>query len=316
MAKNNSNLRSAKKGKNDEFYTQLSDIEKELRFYKPHFNGKIVLCNCNDALHTGFATYFSLNFEILGLKELICTSYDENGHGTVYRYFGDKNGNGILDMSEWQKEEMKGNGGFNTPEGIALIEYADIICTNPPFSMFREFVALLEKCQKKYLIIGNMNAITYKEIFPLIKENKMWLGPSITSGDRKFNVPNEYELNAATCGIDDNGKKFIRVKGIRWFTNLDHTKRHNFIDLYKKYTPEDYPKYDNYEAINVDKTVDIPIEYEGVMGVPITFLDKYCPEQFDMLGIANNVRYIGDVPCLTKIHGKKVYNRILIRKKK
>ncbi len=320
MAKNNSNLHSAKKGKNDEFYTQLSDIEKELRFYKPHFNGKIVLCNCNDALHTGFATYFSLNFEILGLKELICTSYDENGHGTVYRYFGDKNGNGIPDMSEWQKEEMKGNGSFNTPEGIALIEYADIICTNPPFSMFREFVALLEKCQKKYLLIANGNAITYKEIFPLFKENKAWLGITRQgTGSMWFMIPDDSEeRNGQKI---ENGKRYQTIGNSIWFTNLDHSKRHETIDLYKKYSPEEFPKYDNYNAINVDKVCDIPLDFDEIMGVPITFLGKYCPEQFEIISIMTGSTgecFVNGNDSRAKFYvdNKGVYARILIRKKK
>ena len=323
MSKTNTNLHSAKQGKNDEFYTQLSDVEKEGKYYKPLFKDKIVLCNCNDALHTAFATYFSLNFEILGLKELICTSYSSEGHGTIYRYFGDKNENGIPDISEWKQEEMEGNGGFDTPEGIALIEYADIICTNPPFSKFRDFVAILEKYQKQYLIIGNMNAITYKDIFPLIKDNKLWLGPSITSGDRQFNVPNDYPLNAATCGFDNYGKKYIRVKGVRWFTNMEHSHRHEILDLYKKFNEDEYPKFDNYDAININKTCEIPIDYAHIMAVPITFLDKYCPEQFEILdardytsieSLKNKTTYlIKDKDGA--INGKPTYARILIRKK-
>jgi hypothetical protein len=294
MANKNSNLHAAKVAKNDEFYTQLDDIAKEMVYYRPHFEGKKVLCNCNDALHTGFAKFFSLQFEILRLKELICTSFamEEGGHGVVYRYNGDKNGNRVPDIEEWEQTPMHGNGGFNTPEGLALIDEADIVVTNPPFSLFREFVSIMMEHNKKFLIIGNVNAITYKEVFPLIKEDKLWLGVSITSGDRVFNVPDDYPLEAAGCGIDDNGKPFIRVKGIRWFTNLDHKKRHEKLDLYKHYSPEENPKYDNYDVIEVSKTADIPMDYDGVMGVPITFLDKYCPEQFEMLGITENADYL------------------------
>lgn len=314
MAKNNSNLSKAKKAKNDEFYTQLSDIENELRYYKPHFEGKIVLCNCNDAIHGNFAKYFSLNFEFLKLKELICTSYgdgEENGKICIYK--GDKNGNGVPDIDEWEQYELNGKGDFRSEEMIELLKRADIVVTNPPFSLFREYVAQLIQYDKKFLIIGNMNAITYKEIFPLIKDNQLWMGVSITSGDRRFDVPNEYPLEAATCGIDENGTRFIRVKGVRWFTNLDHKKRHEPIDLYKHYNSEEYPKYDNYNAININKTCDIPMDYDGVMGVPISFLDKYCPEQFEIIGID---RYVEDNPKYGhrfNLNGKEVYARILIK---
>lgn len=278
----NSNLHEAKRAKNDEFYTQLTDIEKELKYYKKYFKGKVVLCNCNDAIHGNFAKYFSLSFEALGLKQLICTSYGENAK--VFIYNGDKNGNRVPDLEDWEVQDLKGDGDFRSDEMIDLLKKADIVCTNPPFSLFREYIAQLIQFDKKFLIIGNMNSINCKEIFPLIKDNKLWIGPSITSGDRKFNVPDNYSLNAAGCGIDADGKKYIRVKGVRWFTNLDHSRRHQPIDLYKKYTPEEFPKYDNYNAINVDKTCDIPMDYNGVIGVPITFLDKYCPEQFEILG--------------------------------
>lgn len=325
MANRNKELHDAKSGKNDEFYTQLTDVEKELRYYRPHFKGKIVLCNCNDAMHTAFATYFSMMFEILELKELICTSFamEEGEHGVIYRYYGDKNGNGVPDIEEWEQTPMEGNGGFNTEEGIELIKYADIIVTNPPFSLFREFLATLMKYDKKFLIIGNVNAITYKEIFPLIKNNQLWLGVSITSGDRAFNVPEDYPLEAATCGVDEKGERFIRVKGVRWFTNLDNAKRHEEMDLYKKYNQEENPKYDNYDAIEVSKTADIPIDYNGVMGVPITFLDKYCVDQFEILGITENADYL--IPLHIEgcekydrpyLNGNRMYSRLLIKRKK
>ena len=306
----NKNLHGAKREKNDEFYTQLSDIEKELFHYKDHFKDKVVLCNCNDALHSNFAKYFSLNFEFLGLKKLICTSYgDGDENGKVCIYTGDKNGNRIPEIEEWYCYELDGKGDFRSDACIELLKESDIVVTNPPFSLFREFVATLEKYNKKYLIIGNMNAITYKEVFPLIKNNKMWLGVSITSGDRKFNVPDDYKLEAAGCGIDDDGKKFIRVKGVRWFTNLEHDKRHEKIDLYKHYSPEEYPKYDNYDAIEVSKTCKIPMDYDGVMGVPITFLDKYCPEQFEIIKFRK-----GNDDKDLSINGKCPYFRILIKK--
>ena len=314
----NTNLKDAKKAKNDEFYTRIEDVEKELKNYKDFFKGKKVLCNCNDGKLNGawsaFAQYFSMNFEHLGLEKLTCVSYNENAHGVKYVYCGDKNGNHIADDTEWELSELKGHGDFSDEEGCQLMQECDVVVTNPPFSLFRDFVAQLMEYNKKFLIIGNMNAITYKEIFPLIKDNKLWLGASIKSGDRKFYVPDNYPLNASGCGIDEKGKRFIRVKGVRWFTNIEDAKRNLPLDLYKKYNSNDYPKYDNYDAINVDKTSDIPMDYDGVMGVPITFLDKYCPTQFEILGIANNVRYMGDFPCLTKIDGKPIYNRILIRK--
>ena len=241
---------------------------------------------------------------------------EEGGHGYVYRYHGDKNGNGIPDIEEWDKHELEGNGGFNTPEGIELIKEADIIVTNPPFSLFREFVATLEDYGKKYLIIGNMNAITYKEIFPLIKENKMWIGRTGFVSDMVFGVPDgtdvaiAYKQKAEKMGYIGD---YTRLGNSCWFTNLDHAKRHEPLDLYKHYTPEEYPKYDNYDAINVNKTCDIPMDYDGVMGVPITFLDKYCPDQFEIIGIANNIRYIGDFECYTIINKQKIYNRLLIK---
>ena len=324
MAKN-TNLTDAKKAKNDEFYTQIEDIEKELNNYKDFFKGKKVLCNCNDGKINGawsaFAQYFSMNFEHLGLKKLTCVSYNEDGHGMKYVYCGDKNGNHIADDFEWEVNELKGHGDFSDEEGCQLMRECDVVVTNPPFSLFRDFVAQLMEYNKKFLIIGNMNAITYKEIFPLIKDNKLWLGASIKSGDRKFYVPDNYPLNASGCGIDEKGKRFIRVKGVRWFTNIEDAKRNLPIDLYKKYNPKDYPKYDNYDAINVNKTSDIPMDYDGVMGVPITFLDKYCPTQFEIVGLTSSSRectygqVIGNATTRAMIGGKKIYARILIRRK-
>ena len=237
MAKN-TNLTDAKKAKNDEFYTQIEDIEKELNNYKDFFKGKKVLCNCNDGKINGawsaFAQYFSMNFEHLGLKKLTCVSYNEDGHGMKYVYCGDKNGNHIADDIEWEVSELNGHGDFSDEEGCQMMQECDVVVTNPPFSLFRDFVAQLMEYNKKFLIIGNMNAITYKEIFPLIKDNKLWLGASIKSGDRKFYVPDNYPLNASGCGIDENGKRFIRVKGVRWFTNIEDANCNKPLDLYKK----------------------------------------------------------------------------------
>ncbi len=352
MAKN-SNLHTAAKAKKDEFYTQLTDIEKELSHYRDQFRGKVVLCNCDDPFESNFFKYFVLNFNHLGLKKLIATSYagspiankqlsvmnilgdDEQGnsYGIAYKAVvttvHDANDDGQVDMSdihrlfelgENQLSRLKSGGDFRSRECIALLDEADIVVTNPPFSLFREYVATLMAHKKKFLIIGNVNAITYKEIFPLIKDNQLWIGASIHSGDRKFYVPEDYPLNAAGCGIDDNGRRFIRVKGVRWYTNLDLKQRHEDMILYRRYTPEEYPHYDNYDAINIDKTADIPCDYDGVMGVPITFLDKYNPEQFEIIDI--NPHFYSIVArglpkpkqlTLKNVGKKDPYARILIR---
>lgn len=278
----NSNLSKAKKEKNDEFYTKLTDIENELYHYWPHFKGKTIYCNCDDAKASKFFFYFSRQFEHLGLKKLITTSYNENGHGSVLIYEGDKNGNRIVEDSEIEVRELKGNGDFRSPECIEFLKEADIVVTNPPFSLFREFIGQLIEYNKQFLVIGNKNAITYKEIFPLFKENKMWLG---------YMQPKEFIL--------PNGDLTNKVQGLtRWFTNLDIKKRHEDIILWKEYNAEEYPKYDNYDAINVDKVSQIPKNYNGVMGVPITFIDQYNPRQFKIigLGIANLGLSIGVQP--------------------
>ena len=312
----NNDLNNARLAKADEFYTQLSDIEKEMVHYKEFFNGKIVYCNCDDARESNFFKFFFNNFESLGLKKLIATGYKADGKGVKVVYEGDKIGRFMADGEEVVVTELEGNGDFRSAECIELLKESDVVVTNPPFSLFREYIAQLMKYGKKFLIIGNQNAITYKEIFPYIKENKLWLGVSISSGDREFRIPDNYVVRSKSLRIDENGNKYVRVVGVRWFTNIPHDKRNAPLDLYKKYSEAEYPKYDNYDAINVNKTIDIPMDYDGVMGVPITFLDKYCPAQFEILGIANNVRWIGDFPCLTIIKGEKVYNRILIRRKK
>ena len=291
----NKNLNKAKEAKKDEFYTQLEDINNELRHYREHFRGKTVLCNCDDPRVSNFFTYFAYNFEFLGLKKLITTCYknqnidlfsQNKSEQAVYLvYEGDRNGDHIPNAEEIGVKPLKGDGDFRSKECIELLKEADIVVTNPPFSLFREYVAQLMEYDKKFLIIGNQNAVSTKEIFPLIMQNKMWMGASIHSGDRKFWVPDDYELNAAGCGIDETGRKFIRVKGVRWFTNLDYKERHEDLILYKTYSPEEYPQYDNFNAIEVNKTENIPADYEGMMGVPLTFLDKYSPDQFEILGI-------------------------------
>ena len=289
----NKNLHKAKNAKKDEFYTQLPDIERELKHYKKHFKGKVVLCNCDDPRVSNFFHYFSYSFEELKLKRLITTCYknqdmdlfsrNKSEKAIYLEYQGDKNDNKVPDTEEIGIKHFKGDGDFRSEECIELLKQADTVVTNPPFSLFREYVAQLIEYDKKFIIIGNLNAITYKEIFRLIKDNKIWFGPSIHSGDREFGVPDNYPLKAAGFRVDKKGRKFIRVKGVRWFTNLDYAERHDDLILYEKYTPEEYPTYDNYDAINVNKTKEIPADYDGVMGVPITFMDKYNPDQFEIV---------------------------------
>jgi hypothetical protein len=322
MAKN---LYDAKKSKKDEFYTQLADIERELKHYKSHFKDKIVYCNCDDPRVSNFFHYFSYNFEKLGLKKLITTCYknknmnsfsQSDSEQAIYlEYEGNKNGKSIPSPEDIGIKYLNGDGDFRSEESIELLKQADIVVTNPPFSLFREYVAQLMKYSKKFIIIGNVNAISCKDCFKFVKENRMWLGCSIHSGDREFGVPDDYPLTAAGFRVDENGKKFIRVKGVRWFTNMDYANRHEDLILYKQYNPDEYPTYDNYHAINVDKTKDIPMDYKGVMGVPITFLDKYSPKQFEIIGID---RYVEDNPNYGKrftIQGRETYARILIKKR-
>lgn len=350
----NSNLGAAKRAKNDEFYTQLTDIEKELRHYRKHFRGKTVLCNCDDPFESNFFKFFVLNFKRLGLKKLIATCYEgsavaeyRNGKAKPYKAVvttvHDTTGDGGVDMEdvrnlfelgENELVELEGDGDFRSEECLALLDEADIVVTNPPFSLFREYVATLMEREKKFIIIGNVNAITYKEFFPLIRDNKVWIGASIHSGDRKFYVPDDYPLNAAGCGVDEDGHRFIRVKGVRWFTNLDLKQRHEELILVRRYNPDDYPPFDNYEGININKTVDIPCDYDGIMGVPITFLDKYSPDQFEILGITcrgyspeyrtkfydkadyKNANDLNGSGCIL-VDGKPkmIYGRVLIRNK-
>jgi hypothetical protein len=290
----NRSLHAAKATKQDEFYTQLSDIEKELRHYTDHFEGKTVLCNCDDPRVSNFFHFFSHNFEKLKLKKLITTCYKNSDadlfsthtceKGKYLVYEGDKDGDRKPGPDETTIRDFKGDGDFRSDECVALLQEADIIVTNPPFSLFREYVEQLVEHDKKYLIIGNQNAITYKYIFKLIQENRIWFGASIHSGDREFGVPEHYPLNAAGTRVDNGGNKYIRVKGVRWFTNLDYKERHLDLILHETYSPGKYPSYANFDAIDVSKTVEIPADYTGSMGVPITFLDKYNPEQFDILG--------------------------------
>lgn len=293
----NKNLQAAKTAKKDEFYTQLTDIEKELRHYKEHFKGKTVLCNCDDPRVSNFFLYFAQNFEYLGLKRLITTCYKSqeidifsnhtNEQAVYLIYDGDKNHNGIVDRSEIDVQPLKGDGDFRSAECIELLKQADIVVTNPPFSLFREYVAQLMKYEKKFLIIGHQNAIKYIEIFPLLQQNKVWLGYGFTGGATHFY--SQYE-DTATAGSHVAG--MIRVSGVVWFTNLEINKRQEELVLYKKYNPIDYPTYENYDAIDVSKTSEIPLDYFGKMGVPITFMDKYCPSQFEIIGNTSDTSWM------------------------
>ncbi len=293
----NKNLNKAKINKKDEFYTQLADIERELKHYKKHFKGKVVYCNCDDPRVSNFFHYFSYNFEKLGLKKLIATCYknqdidlfsQNNTEQAIYlEYNGDKNGNNVPDLEEIGIHHLKGDGDFRSEESIKLLEEADIVVTNPPFSLFREYVAQLIEYDKKFIIVGHQNATKYTEIFPLIKENRLWLGYGFKGGAAHF-INKHYEDYATAS---DRKEGMIRVSGVVWLTNLEMSKRHEDLILYKKYNKEEYPKYDNYDAINVDITKDIPIDYDGYMGVPITFLNKFNPEQFEIIGLGQGNLY-------------------------
>ena len=363
----NTNLSAAKKAKKDEFYTQLADINAELRHYTHHFEGKVVFCNCDDPDESNFFKYFAAHFNALKLKRLIATCYagspvagrqleldlfgDDGGgagvprapsvssripHKIVINEVKDVNGDGRIDLAdvEWLIKNdknvltrLEGDGDFRSPECIKLLKQSDIVVTNPPFSLFREYIAQLIQYDKNFLVIGNLNAMHYKEIFSLFKENKMWLGASIHSGDRKFTVPDTYPLDAAGCGIDETGQRFIRVKGVRWFTNLDYKKRHEEFVFIRKYNSDEYPKYENLEAIDVSESKAIPEDWDGLMGVPDTFLDIYNPDQFEIvglgagdlakkIGVGKNFRGRTDVAL--RIDGKDrcPYSRIIIRRKR
>ena len=322
----NDSLSKAKEAKNDEFYTQYHDIEKEIAAYLEYnpdvFRGKTVLLPCDDPEWSNFTKYFAQNFETFGLKKLISTSYAPESkrykfgyqptlfetaaphfnadmsktHGKIFILDHDVTGDGKINVEDLEWDYLEGDGDFRSKEVSKLRDEADFIITNPPFSLFREFLAWIIEAEKQFVIIGNMNAITYKEVFPLIKDNKAWYGPSINSGDREFGVPDEYPLTAAGWRIDNNGRKYIRVKGVRWFTNIDHGRRHQPLSLMSmddnlKFSRhkeirgrKDYIHYENYEAIEVPFTDAIPGDFDGIMGVPLSFLDKYCPEQFEIIG--------------------------------
>lgn len=340
--------------KKDEFYTLYEDVAKEMQNHQESLKAKNILCNCDDPFESAFFRYFIINFNKLGLASLTSTCYADSSLAgkeypldgltsaykavvtevsdeTIVRPDGSLDLESLFSMPSNQLKLLSGDGDFRSAECIALLKKADIVVTNPPFSLFREYIGLLESHKKDFIILGNMNATTTKEIFPLFRDNKVWYGDSIRSGDRKFFVPDSYPLNATGCGIDNNGRRFIQVKGVRWFTNLKTPRTQNYLELTRTYNKNEYPQYENYDAIEVGRTQNIPTDYEGVMGVPITFLDKYNPEQFEIIMLANgNARTNVPKKTLSKvnyrkhpedrggvaiINGKRFYARILIRRK-
>lgn len=356
----NTSLHNAVKAKQDEFYTQLSDIENELRHYKEHFKDKVVFCNCDDPYESNFFKYFAMNFNHLGLKKLITTCYvsspvvytqlslfedmesvvtsksdtKKKPYKVEITEVADKKGDGSFDMEDIKQllknnnnvcTVLKGDGDFRSNECIELLKESDIVVTNPPFSLFREFIAQLLEYEKKFIVIGNQNAITYKEIFPLLKNDKMWIGYKF--GDMSFRVPDYYEPRETRYWIDEKGQKWRSLGNACWFTNLDLEKRHEDLILYRTYTPDEYPCFDELpEVINVNKTSDIPCDYYGYMGVPITFLDKYNPDQFEIIDALNRYTdcdYFGVNSDVQKRHshccninGQATYKRIVIRRKR
>lgn len=332
----NTSLGAARAAKKDEFYTQLVDIERELRHYKAQFKGKTVYCNADDPRVSNFFHFFSHNFERLGLKKLITTCYksqerdifsqNDSTRAIYLEYTGDKNNNRVPDPAEIEVHPLQGDGDFRSAECIELLRQSDIVVTNPPFSLFREFVTQLIEYDKKFLVIGHQNAITYTEIFPLIQKNRLWLGYGFKRNMAHF--LSSYENTAADL---DRREGMIRVSGVQWFTNMDTTKRHEDLILYKSYDPQEYPTYDNFNAIEVGRTVDIPADYDGMMGVPITFLEKYNPDQFEIVGSFNAGSHgeeLGAVKTETETKGKVImwngpvvnrkplYKRIVIRNKR
>lgn len=324
---NNTNLGQARANKEDEFYTQLSDIEKELRHYHKHFRDKIVYLNCDDPRVSNFFHYFSYNFTQLSLNQLIATCYrskqpdlfSSNDSDTAISlvYQGSKSREGVPAASDIGITPLKGDGDFRSSESVELLKQADIVVTNPPFSLFREYLSQLVENNKHFVILGNHNALTYREVFTLVKDGKIWLGN--TCGDMAFRVPAEYAPRKTRFWIDADGQKWRSFGNMTWFTNLETPKRSEHLLLYKSYSPEEYPKFDNYDAINVNRVADIPVDYRGVMGVPITFLNRHNPNQFEIVGLAaGNIRGLAGVPSSTGkdgpyINGKLKYGRILIR---
>jgi hypothetical protein len=329
-------LQTAKSDKNDEFYTILSDIERELRHYKKHFKNKVVLCNCDDPRVSNFFVYFSMNFGQLGLKKLVTTCYknqnadlfsEHKSEKAIYLEYagGKKPKQNVPDPEEIGIQHLKSDGDFRSEECITLLKQTDIVVTNPPFSLFREYVAQLVGSGKKFLIVGNWGAITYKEIFKLIKDDKLWIGVNSNRNFSGFIVPKHYPLHGTEARVDENGNRIVSTNTTCWFTNIDLKKRHEDLILYKTYNPQEFPEYDNYDAIEVSKTADVPVDYEGVMGVPVTFLKYYNPAQFEIVGSDYEVKQ-GLLPELLKpdwtgktdrayLNGKRLFARILIRQR-
>ena len=324
----NTGLHSAKRARNDEFYTRMDDIERELPHYRDHFRNKTIYCNCDDPKVSNFYHYFSMQFHNLGLRKLIASCYrnrsadlfgmHDRDRAIWLEYNGETRGNRPV---EPEINHFRGDGDFRNEENIELLKQADIVVTNPPFSLFREYVAQLMKYDRKFIILGNMNAVTYKEIFPLIRDNRMWYGPSISGGGLYFRVPDNLDVTSKSLRTGADGRKYVEIDGVRWFTNLHHYKRNERLPMRKKYNPQDYPKYDNYDAIEVGSRNDIPVDYPGVMGVPIRFLDKYNPEQFDLIWVSDRggdgmledmkkAHHTHDTPLLDN---RRVYKRIFIR---
>lgn len=342
----NSNLHNSRTDKADEFYTQLSLIESELKHYKKHLKNKVVLCNCDDPFESNFFKYFAMNFNSLELKKLIATCYATSP--IIYTHLGfdgediavgkeeskkkpykieisevsDENQDGRIDLSDVEYllrndknvlTLLQGDGDFRSPECVDLLKQADVVITNPPFSLFREYVAQLMEYKKDFLIVGNQNAVTYREIFPLIRNNKLWLGNN--NGHFWFKVPSTYEEKKTDFKIDEDGQKWRRMGNICWYTNLDIEKRHEGMTLFRSYTAKDYPQYDDYEGINVDRTLDIPNDYYGIMGVPITFMQYYNPDQFEIIGKIDTGGISEYNLANPKVSGKSMYKRIAIRRR-
>lgn len=322
----NSSLHAAKGTKNDEFYTRLEDINEEMNHYEDKFRGKIVFCNCDDPKWSNFWKYFHLNFEYLGLKKLITTHYES---GEVQSYKIEYMGGNDEDFEEGIITPLEQNGDFRSDECIALLDEADIVVTNPPFSLFREYIQILVEHGKEFIVIGPKNAITYKEIFPLIRDTKLWLGFGFKAGNAYFIVPDGADVSQYAKGVYDAETNTVKFRNCTWFTNIDHAKRHEIIDTTYSYAKKDklypdlYPKYTSYDVIEVSKLAEIPMDYDGVMGVPITFMDKFNPDQFEIIGMAEDngkglsgkdAKWDGTTPhCI--VNGKAQYKRIFIRRK-
>lgn len=308
----NNNLHMSRAGKKDEFYTQISLIENEMKHYRDYFQDKVVFCNCDDPVHSNFWKYFQLNFYHLGIRKLISTHYEERNPSYKLEAVRQDCTGGQLRMPDYVQTPLRQNGDFRSPECTEILKESDVVVTNPPFSLFREYIAQLMEYGKDFIVIGNQNAVTYREILPLIKNNKIWLG--YNSGHFWFRVPDSYEEKKTDFKVDEKGQKWRRMGNICWFTNIDIKKRHEDMPLFRNYSPEKYPKYDNYDAIEVSRIADIPCDYYGVMGVPVTFMNKYNPEQFEILGDSryhDGQDYSDDINV---VNGKTLYRRLLIRR--